>query len=1134
MARAQALDREERGILAYFTRHRTAASFVMVLMLALGIFASTKIRSQFFPDVVIDTVTVVVGWDGAGPEEVDGAIIAPLEPALQTIEGVQSTTSVSKDGSATVTLVLEAGWDMGRATEDVKAAVESVRNLPDTADEPVVRRGVWKDKVTEVVVYGDISPAQLGQIGDDLVGRLFRAGVTRSTITGVAAPQIEVIVPEVSRVRTDTTLKDVANAIAAQANTKPAGEVSGGLARLRAGEELRNAEDIRNMVAHIAPDGSQLYIRNLARVTVTAADAERAYYLEGKPGVLIRVDRTSDGDALGIYETVKSVTEEMRPSLPAGVDIKLINARANYITDQLSILLKNGISGLILVLVVLFLFLNTRTAFWVAMGIPVSMLAAVGVIYVGGLTINMMTLFALIITLGIVVDDAIVVAEHADHRARVLGESPSVAPVRAVRRMLGPVFSSTATTVLAFIGLLFIGGSFGSLIGDIPYVVVAVLLASLVESFLILPNHMHHALAAGAKSHWYDRPSELFNRGFSWVNEHGFVPLMRWVIRLRYLVVALMILALTTSVSTIIRGDVVWLFYTAPESGSITGNFALLPGPDNRAETRAMTQELERAVNAVAQRYEAEIGLNPVLHALVQVGGTAAKGLPGQDTMDPDTLGSIDIGLVNADLRPFSAQEFVRELQQEISRPPGLATLSFRSQGAGPGGDSLSVNFYGADSFALKAAANDLIAELRQFPEVTGVEDSLPYGKEDVSLALTPQGEVLGFSTDAVGAELFARLNGITAVEFPAGVRSTAVTVRPPASELTADFLDRTLLRSGSGEYVPLGEIVTTTSKLAFSTVERENGRKIVTISGTIAEDDAARATEIGALLRSDILPAIAMRHNLEWDLGGLALQEDEFLTEAMMGFLLCILGIYLVLGWVFGSWARPFVVLAVIPFGLIGTVWGHASFGLAMSLFTIIGLIGMSGIIINDAIVLVSTIQDHARHQSIAAAAVAGARDRLRPILLTTLTTVLGLAPLMYESSRQALFLKPTVVTLVYGLSVGFFAVLLLVPALLMVQSDLLHGLSTLRKVLVGRRFNPRFRSAVAGIGVTVLAINTAILGPWVTSGTAVVPMALWGVEWLTFSPGAASLAWAVMLTLLIIALFAATTCILMQRSRQ
>lgn len=334
MVRAQTPSQRDRGIIAYFTGHRTAASFVMVLMLALGIFAATKIRSQFFPDVVIDTVTVVVDWDGAGPEEVDSAIVALLEPALQTIEGVESTTSVSKDGSATVTLVLEAGWDMGRATEDVKAAVETLRNLPDTADEPIVRRGVWKDKVTEVAIYGDISPEQLGQIGDDLVGRLFRAGVTRTTITGVAAPQIEVTVPEVSRVRTDTTLKDVANAIAAQANTRPAGEVSGGLSRLRAGEELRKAEDIRNMVTRLAPDGSKLYVRNLARVTVTGADAGRAYYLEGKPGVLIRVDRTSDGDALGLYRTVKSVTEEMRPGLPAGVDIKLINARANFITDQ--------------------------------------------------------------------------------------------------------------------------------------------------------------------------------------------------------------------------------------------------------------------------------------------------------------------------------------------------------------------------------------------------------------------------------------------------------------------------------------------------------------------------------------------------------------------------------------------------------------------------------------------------------------------------------------------------------------------------------------------------------------------------------------------------------------------------------
>ncbi|RYH10575.1 efflux RND transporter permease subunit [Tropicimonas sp. IMCC6043] len=1066
------------GVLGYFTRHRTAASFLMVVMLVLGLVATGKIRSQFFPDVVIDTVTVTVDWDGAGPEEIDRAVVALLEPALQGVEGVSDSTAVSRDGSTTITLVLEPGWDMARATEEVKAAVETVKTLPEAAEEPVVRRGVWRDKVTEVILYGPIGPDQLGLIGDDLLARLYREGITRTSILGVAAPQIEVEVPEVARIRHDISLREIAEGIAREVETRPAGDVPGGAVRLRAGEETRDADAIRNLPVRVNPDATKLYVRNLGQVVVTSSDAGRAYFVDDMPAVLIRVDRSAEGDAIKIEAAVRRLAEDLRPELPEGVDIRLINTRAQDITDRLDILLDNGLSGLVLVLVVLFLFLSARTALWVAMGIPISMLAAVAVMYAGGLTINMMSLFALIITLGIVVDDAIVVAEHADFRARKLGESPDLASVNAVRRMIGPVFSSTATTVLAFLGLLFVGGGFGTLIADIPFVVSAVLVASLIESFLILPNHMRHALAAGTRRRWYDWPSYQFNRGFAWVSETVFAPLMHWVLRLRYLVVSAMLLLLAFSFSHVLRGDVPWAFFTAPERGSVTGNFAFLPGA-TREDARDLTRELDRAVAAVATELEAGSGIYPVVHSVTQVGGTAAKGIPGESTMDPDTLGSIDIGLVGADLREFSAQEFVRALQQEVVRPAGLALLSFRSQGAGPGGDSLAVNFYGPNSFALKAAAEELIAALGQYPEVTGLQDSLPMGKEDMVLELTPAGEALGFTTEAIGAELFGRLNGITAVEFPSGTRTTAITVRLPEEEQSGNFLETTRMRTPSGDYVPLGEIATTTSTPAFSTVNRENGRRQVTVTGSLAEDSPERAAEIGAALRTEILPDIAARHSVEWELGGLSMQEDDFLGEALVGFLLCILGIYLVLGWVFGSWFRPLIVLAVIPFGLIGTIWGHAQFGLAMSLFTVIGLIGMSGIIINDAIVLVTTIQDYARRMAILPAAVAGSVERLRPILLTTLTTVLGLAPLMFEESRQSLFLKPTVVTLVYGLSVGFFIVLMMVPSLMVIQADATRALRSLGRMLRGHRMAAGIRALAALAAALVIAVNLALFWP-------------------------------------------------------
>lgn len=1082
-------DQAKSGILAYFTRHRTAANLVLVIMLTLGIVSAGQIRSQFFPDVVVETVSVTVSWPGAGPEEVDSAIVAVLEPALLSIEGVESSSASAKDGSAQITLVLEPDWDMGRATEDVKAAVDSVRTLPDNAEEPVVKRGIWRDKVTEVLISGPIDPEQLGKLGDEFIARLFRVGITRTSIQGVSAPLIKVLVPEISRIRNDVQLQEVAAAISKQAQTSPAGDVAGGASRVRAGIERRTAEDIRDIVIRSNPDGSKLYVRNVADVIVEGSDSGRAYFDGEFPAVLIRVDRSEQGDAISMQALVEEVAAEFQLLMPKDVTVRLINSRAEDITDRLDILLENGVMGLGLVLLMLFLFLSARTAFWVALGIPVAMLAAVGVMYAGGLTINMMSLFALIITLGIVVDDAIVVAEHADFRARHKNEPPVVASINAARRMAGPVFSSTLTTVLAFFGLMFVGGAFGSLIADIPLTIIAVLFASLIEVFLILPNHMSHALAAGNKQRWYDLPSQLFNAGFTKMRRSFFLPMMGWVIRLRYPVLAVMVLILTSSVSMVIRGDVTWRFFTPPETGSITGNLAMLPGA-TRDDTTEMVHELQRAVSAVAASYEEEYGINPVVHALVQVGGTTGRGLPGADTKDADQLGAIDIGLIDADLRPYSSTAFVSDLQQEVNRLPLLEIMSFRSVGSGPGGDSLNVNFYGADSFMLKAAAEELIGRLSLFPEISGLEDSLPYGKTDLVLQLTPQGESLGFTIDSLGTELFSRLNGITAAEFPDGVRSSKVVVQLPDDELTADFLEKTLMRTPQGAYVPLVEIVTVDSSLGFSTVQRANGLRLITVSGNISEDNPARATEIGVILETEILPEIATQYNIEWDLGGLASQEADFLSEALVGFTLCLLGIYLTLSWVFGSWTRPIVILAIIPFGLIGTIWGHYVWGIPMSLFTIIGLIGMSGIIINDSIVLVSTIQEYSAKQGVIQAAINATNDRLRPIMLTTLTTVLGLAPLMYESSRQALFLKPTVITLVFGLAFGFFIVLLIVPSLVVIQRDITRLWQSWRRTLVGHRMPRSLRAGMALVTGLVVALNLATIGYWIVAGNLIAPL--------------------------------------------
>ena len=1071
---------QARGLLSHFTRHRTLANLLLVLLVVAGIAAGTRIRSQFFPDNVVTSVVVTVAWPGAGPDEVDRAIVQVLEPAFLTVEGVESTASRSREGQATITVEFESGWDLGRASADIQAQVDATRTLPEDADPPEVRRGAWRDRVTDVVVTGPLPVAQLAQLADELTARLFAAGITRTTTQGIAAPQTVVEVPTTALMRHNVSLRQIAEAIAAETRTAPAGDVAAGASRVRTGEERRSPDQIAAIVLRRSADGETLTIGDIARIDRLGADRRQAWFVGDDPAMAVRVDRSDTGDAIRMQAEVQAVVDAMQLTVPEGVTVELIRTRAEAITDRLNLLLKNGLVGLGLVLVLLFLFLNARTALWVAAGIPVAMAAAVAIMFVGGQTINMMSLFALIITLGVVVDDAIVVGEHADFRARHLGESPVEAAENAAFRMASPVVASTLTTVIAFGGLFAVSGDFGSMVAAIPFAVIAVLLASLVECFLILPNHMAHALASQARAHWYDWPSRQFNRGFDLLRDRLFRPLIRLVVRARYPVLALAVLALASQVALVLSGDVKWRFFNPPEQGSISGNFTMMHGA-TRDDTLAMMRELQRAADAVARRFEAEHGVAPLDHVMAQVGGNTGRVLPGAEVKDDDLLGAIAIELIDPDKRPYSGFEFLAALEEEVHRHPKLEELSFRGFRFGPGGDALSVQLTGAEAGTLKAAAEALKTALAALPGVSALEDNLSYDKTDLILRLTPQGEALGFTPDTLGRALRDRLNGIEAASYPDGLRSASIRVELPDSERTADFLDSSYLRAPGGAWLPLADIVSVEIRSGFSTVRRENGLRVVTVTGDVSEDDPAQAAEVQRLLTAEILPRIAEDHGVGWQQTGLAQQEGDFLSDALLGLILCLTGIYLCLSWIFASWTRPLVVMSVIPFGIVGAIWGHHLWDTPLSMFSVVGLIGMAGIIINDSIVLVGAVDDHAQARPLDQAIVDGAADRLRAVTLTTLTTVLGLAPLLYESSSQALFLKPTVITLAYGLGFGMVLVLLVVPALMAVQADVGRAFRSLRR---GVRAPRRLGGGVALLVLLVLAFYGLTMGPVLLTG--------------------------------------------------
>ena len=1088
------LDRGAGGLLSYFTRHRTAANLLMVIMVIAGLVSFPKMRAQFFPDVVAETIRVSVAWDGAGAEDVDRAVVQVLEPVLLGVEGVTSSESRSSEGSARIDLEFETDYDLDLAEKDIDAALSAVSSLPEEAEDPVIRRAGWSDGVSDVIITGPVGVDQLSRFADEMVTRLFAAGVTRTTIKGVAAPETLIEVTSLSLIQHDVTISEIAAAISAEVNADPVGDI-GGASRVRAGTEKRSADDLSAIVLRTNADNSELTVGDVATITVEGPDRDRAYFVGENSAVQISVVRSASGDAIGLQRSVEAVAAEMRATLPEGVSVDLINTRAEMITGRLNILMENGAQGLALVLLLLFLFLNARTAIWVAMGIPVSMLAAISLMYMAGITINMISLFALIITLGIVVDDAIVVGEHADFRARRLGETGAVAAENAARRMFSPVFSATITTNIAFFGLLVIGGRFGNMIADIPFTVVVVLTASLFECFVILPNHLSHSVGAGVKQHWYDYPSRVVNRGFGWARDRVFRPLMSLIIKARYVVLAGALVILAGQVSLFIRGDVQWRFFSSPEQGQVSGNIAMLPAA-TRQDTLAMLDELERATTAVAARYEADEGVNPVSYIMTEIGGNSGRGLAGADTKESYQLGAITIELIDADLRDISSSEFVSAVQQEVVQTPMTETLSFRSWGAGPGGNSLEVQIYGADADTLKAAAEALKTELARFPEISGLEDTLSYDKEELILELTPQGQALGFTIDTLGTELRRRLAGVEAATYPDGTRSASIRVEIPEEELTADFLDRMLLRSTAGVYVPLADIVTVERETGFSTVRRENGLMLISVTGDLDDENADRASEVKLSINDDILPDLESRYGVATDLGGLSEQEGAFLSDAKAGLAFILVGIYLTLAWIFASWTRPLVVMSIIPFALVGTIYGHNAWGIPMSMFTVVGLLGMVGIVINDSIVLVTTIDEYAKERGLIPAIIDGTSDRLRAVMLTTATTVLGLLPLLYEGSSQAEFLKPTVVTLVYGLSFGMVMVLVVVPSLIAVQAD------------IGGLFASARRGATAPALAIRLPVGASLASMIAAFGIIVLPVLMTGTPLISSLPSSLSAA--------------------------
>ncbi len=1017
-------------LIGLFARHPTAGNLLMLLMLLAGILGLAKLNRQFFPDFSIDIITVSVPWPGATAEDVEANIVRAIEPEVRFLDGVKRVTGIAAEGAGLVVIEYEQGADMQKALAEVEQAVAGITTFPEDAEEPRIRRAMRYDRIARLVLSGPVPERTLKIYAKRIRDHLLAAGIDKVRLYGVRDERILVEIPPERLLQLDLDIADLARRIARQSLDLPAGDISGAVEhKPRLLGRAREATDLADFELLTAADGRRLRLADVARVREGFDEDEPEGRRHGFRAVELLVQRALTADALEVQERLDRALEEIRAELPPSLTLERYEIFADLIRGRINLLLKNGLTGFVLVLATLFLFLNARVALWVAVGIPVSLAAMLGVLWLTGHSINMVSLFAMILGIGIVVDDAIVVGEHAVS-LRERGVAPPLAAELGARRMLAPVTSATLTTIAAFLPLMVIGGIIGVVIREIPVVVTAMLLASLLECMLVLPTHLRGALVARRA---VPRFRERFDALFAWIRGRLLRRLVLRAVRWRYATLAAAIAALMLTLGLMLGGHVGFVFFKGPESDYIAATLRMAPGTP-RARTERALAEIEDALYRAVRK----LGYEPrelVVMVFARLGSQPAN--RPDEAIEGDHIGGFRVELVPSDARAVRTSTLIEAWTREIPPIAGLEEITIRELVGGPPGREVDVRLIGGrDVAALKEAARQVEAALRALPGVSQISDDLPYGKPEYVIRLTPRGRSLGFSTEEVGRQLRDAFEGRIALRFARGDEEVELVVRlMPEAVRDLAIEDFRLLAPGGTE-VPLAEVASIEERQGFARIRREDGAREVAVTAEI-DEGAIRLEQIQEAL-APLLQRLDATAGIRSRFAGRAEEQSETLADMRLGAGLGLGLIYIILAWVFGSFTRPLVVMFVIPFGVIGATLGHLVMGYDLTILSLIALLGLSGVLVNDSIILVTTIDellDEGRMPM--EAIVEGTASRLRAVILTSLTTIGGLSPLMFETSFQAQFLIPMAITLSFGLAVNTVLVLLIVPALVAIQTD-------------------------------------------------------------------------------------------------
>ena len=1035
------MTRDESTLIGQAARHPVAPNVFMVVLIVAGLWAVSQLNVRFFPRFERQLVTVSVPWSGAAAEDVEKSVIIPLENELRNVpnlgrQGEERISSSASEGRGVVYLEFPEGADLDRAAEDVKRHVDQALSaLPVGADTPEVRRFARHDDLMRMSVLGD-NLGELRRLARRFENELSALGVARVEINGLPREEIQALVDRRRLVELGATVGDLGRALSAQNRDMSAGDANfgSGQGRLRA---LAKNEDLFGLsqTPVALNSGELLRLGDIADIRKVVPEGEPTLQVNGHRAVELRLLRREQDSTLESARAVLEWADKIREELPPGAELLIHDERWRQVEARLTLLLNNGLIGLFLVLLVLFLFMSGRVAFWIAAGIPVVFLATLFVMHLAGGSINMISMFALIMATGIIVDDSIVVGENAAHHLEK-GMRPLRAAAHGAREMFTPVFAATFTTVASFLPVLIVGGTIGSIIRDIPFVIICILIAALFECFLILPGHLHHSFR-NVRESAANPVRRALDSGFVFFQEKMFRPLAGAAVRYRFATVCACLGMVIFSVSLFVGGQVKYRFFPGAERGIVNVEVAFAAGTPG-ATTRAYAEHLLRTMREAESRHPEEENL--VRFASVYYGGGGRQSAGGGEH-----VAQIRVELAPSEERDLSAAAFARAWRELTRKPAGLERLSFREQRGGPDGEDLEVLLSGDDIHSLKAASLELQDVMRGLPGVSQTGDDTPFGKEQIAFELTPLGKSLMLSTENVAGQLRDALNGFKAQTFHRNADDVEVRILQKDAGLPGR-LESFPVRLPGGGFAALEDVAELRRRKGFDAVARENGRLAINVSGEVDFDIAGDMETLLARLSGGALDDILSRHGAEARFEGLEGDERETVRDMETGLVVALVLIYVILTWVFASWTIPAVVMLTMPLGVIGAVIGHWLTGHDMSILSFFGVFALMGIIVNDSIVLVRYFRHLRReHPEVPADAhiVDAACRRLRAVLVTSLTTIGGLFPLLFETSQQAQFLIPMAVSICFGLAFATLLILLFTPACLSYHQALARALA-------------------------------------------------------------------------------------------